>query len=192
MFQKHVKFDSPTSYFVAEGGSLGYSMPASLGIKLAAGNTRTVVNVVGDGSTLFYPHTWWTAAKFKVPILYIVVNNHRYQTLIGGLEYVKTSYHWEPSGQADYLRLTPPPELSFVGIAAAFGVQGALVTKVPDLEPALVTAINVVQGKQPEPYVLEVLTEPTPPAKKIPRLDPLFARKEGSDDDPVFWDLGPA
>lgn len=189
MFQQHIHFDSPTSYFVAEGGSLGYSMPASLGIKLAAGNTRTVVNVVGDGSTLFYPHTWWTAAKFSVPILYIVVNNHRYQTLILGLKFVEVSYDWKPSGQADYLRLTPPPELSFVGIAAAFGVQGALVTKVPDLEIALATAINVVQGEH-KPYVLEVLTEPMTATR--PRLDPLFARKEGSDDDPVFWDLGPA
>jgi benzoylformate decarboxylase len=187
-FQQYVHFDSPTSYFSAEGGSLGYSMPASLGIKLGVADDRTVVNVVGDGSTLFYPHTWWTTSKFSLPILYIVVNNHRYQTLITGLEFVETSYTWTPSGQAEYLRITPPPELSFVQIAAGFGVQGALVTKVSDLADALTKAIDVVQ-REHKPYVLEVLTEPTP--SNQPRLDPFFARR-GSTDEPVFWDLGPA
>ncbi len=187
-FQQYVHFDSPTSYFAAEGGSLGYSMPASLGIKLGVADDRTVVNVVGDGSALFYPHTWWTTSKFGLPILYIVVNNHRYQTLITGLEFVETSYTWTPSGQAEYLRITPPPELSFVRIAAGFGVRGALVAKGSDLADALAKAIDVVQRER-KPYVLEVLTEPTP--KDQPRLDPFFARQRGTDD-PIFWDLGPA
>ncbi len=186
--QQYIHFDSPTSYFSSEGGSLGYSMPASLGIKLGVADDRTVVNVVGDGSALFYPHTWWTTSKFGLPILYIVVNNHRYQTLITGLGFVETSYSWTPSGQAEYLRITPPPELSFVQIAAGFGVRGALVAKVSDLADALAEAIDVVQRER-KPYVLEVLTEPTP--KDQPRLDPLFAHQRGTDA-PVFWDLGPA
>ncbi len=186
--QQYIRFDSPTSYFGAEGGSLGYSMPASLGIKLGVADDRTVVNVVGDGSALFYPHTWWTTSKFDLPILYIIVNNHRYQTLINGLEFVEASYAWTPSGQAEYLRITPPPELSFVQIAAGFGVRGRLVAKVSELADALAEAIDVVQRER-KPYVLEVLTEPTP--KDQPRLDPLFARQGGTDD-PVFWDLGPA
>ncbi|MGH3833343.1 MAG: thiamine pyrophosphate-binding protein [Pseudonocardiaceae bacterium] len=187
-FQQYVHFDSPTSYFAAEGGALGYSMPASLGIKLGVADDRTVVNLVGDGSALFYPHTWWTASKFILPILYIVVNNHRYQTLITGLEFVETSYTWTPSGQAEYLRIKPPPELSFVQIAAGFGVGGALVAKGSDLADALAKAIGVVQNER-KPYVLEVLTEPTP--KDQPRLDPLFARQGGTDD-PIVWELGPA
>lgn len=133
-------------------------------------------------------HTWWTTSKFGLPILYIVVNNHRYQTLITGLEFVEASYTWTPSGQAEYLRIKLPTELSFVRIAAGFGVGGALVAKGSDLADALAKAIDAVQRER-KPYVLEVLTEPTP--KDQPRLDPSFARQGGTDD-PVFWDLGPA
>jgi len=39
-FQQYVHFDSPTSYFAAEGGALGFSMPASLGIKLGVADDR--------------------------------------------------------------------------------------------------------------------------------------------------------
>jgi thiamine pyrophosphate-dependent acetolactate synthase large subunit-like protein len=73
-------------------------------------------------------------------------------------------------------------------IAAGFGVGGALVAKGSDIADALVKAIDVVQRER-KPYVLEVLTEPTP--KDQPRLDPLFARQGGTDD-PIFWDRGPA
>jgi benzoylformate decarboxylase len=49
---------APISYYCVAGGSLGWSMPASLGIKLESSGwqgieTRLVVNVVGDGSSLF-------------------------------------------------------------------------------------------------------------------------------------------
>jgi benzoylformate decarboxylase len=179
-FQQYVHFDSPTSYFAAEGGSLGYSMPASLGIKLAAAGRRTVVNVVGDGSALIYPHTWWTIAKLATPILHIVINNRRYQTLIAGLKTIQASYSWTPSGPADYLRLAPPPELSFVHMAASFGVAGALVSTPAELPRALTTAINVLQCEH-KPYVLEILTEPPP--EDQPPLDPLFSYSAASGPD---------
>lgn len=56
----------PISYHCVAGGSPGWSIPASLGIKLATRgwqglDTRLVV-ATGDGSSLFYLQTWWTAA----------------------------------------------------------------------------------------------------------------------------------
>ncbi|MGN6557894.1 MAG: thiamine pyrophosphate-binding protein [Solirubrobacterales bacterium] len=91
-FQRYPSFAQPGDYFLGQGGSLGWSMPAALGMKLAAGDGRTVVNAVGDGSALFYPHTWWTARKLDLAILYVVVNNREYRTLLKGLEAVEQIY----------------------------------------------------------------------------------------------------
>lgn len=186
--QAYVKFESPTSYLAAEGGSLGYSMPAALGVRLAAGQDATVVNVIGDGSALFYPHAWWTAAKFELPILYVITNNHRYQTLIRGLDLIRTSYGWQPKGDASYLRIDPPPEIDFRRLAAAFGVdRSARVASPALLGDALREALRVVRDER-RPYLLDVETEPEPP--QLPRLDVFFAER-GGEDDGRGW-LGPA
>ncbi|MEU4743488.1 thiamine pyrophosphate-binding protein [Actinosynnema sp. NPDC023658] len=160
-FAKSLHFDHPTSYFVGEGGSLGYSMPASLGFRLATGTDRTVVNVVGDGSALFYPQSWWTAVRLHLPILYVVLNNGEYKTLLIGVEQIENSYPWQPSGPTRYLHLEP--SLDYVELAAGYGVPGQRVQKREDLVPALAKGLAHVRGKQPgapdaEPYLVEVPT----------------------------------
>ncbi|HZY71526.1 MAG TPA: thiamine pyrophosphate-dependent enzyme, partial [Edaphobacter sp.] len=179
-FQQYLQYHSPSSYYSVEGGSLGYSMPASLGIKLAVGNDNIVINAVGDGSSLFYPQVWWTAAKFNLPILTIIMNNREYKTLLSGLEQITQLYDWKPTGDPWYLYLHEP-HLTFPEIAASFGVnQGAVVSDPAKLKDALKTAIAVVQGGSP--YVLEVRTDPSlaPPTNvPAPRLDVLFAARSG-------------
>jgi benzoylformate decarboxylase len=156
-FESHISYEDPSSYFFGVGGSLGFSMPAALGMKLAAGSQRTVVNVVGDGSALFYPHTWWTARKFDIPVLFVITNNREYKTLQAGLAALKSIYSWEPVGPTWYLRLDDPL-MSFVDLARPFGIDGALVSTLGELVGALRQGLEVVQGGQP--FVLEVLTDP--------------------------------
>lgn len=178
-FQKYLDYHSPTSYYSVEGGSLGYSMPASLGIKLATGSRSVVVNAIGDGSALFYPQVWWTAAKLDLPILTVILNNREYKTLLLGLEQITQIYGWQPTGQPWYLHLNEPC-LSFPEIAASFGVtQGEVVSDPAALKGALIKGVKAVQHGQP--YVLEVRTDPSlvpPPNIREPRLDVLFAAKE--------------
>ncbi|ONI85161.1 hypothetical protein ALI22I_30535 [Saccharothrix sp. ALI-22-I] len=156
-FQKHLRFDRPTGYFVGQGGSLGYSMPAALGTALADGD-RTVVNVVGDGSALFYPQCWWTADKLDLAILFVVLNNQAYKTLLIGLDEIGDSYGWYPTGNAGYLRLPPPPDLDFVQLAAGYGIDGEHVTAADQLEAALTRGLEQVRGSRPRSYVIEVAT----------------------------------
>src|SRR5271156_4844170 len=91
----------PISYYCVAGGSLGWSTPASLGIKLEGKGwqgieTSLVVNAVGDGSSLFYPQIWWTAAHRNLAVLYIIMNNHEYHTLQIGLRQVIQAYGSAP------------------------------------------------------------------------------------------------
>jgi benzoylformate decarboxylase len=161
-------------------------------VKLAAGSGRTVVNVVGDGSALFYPHTWWTARKLELPILYVITNNREYKTLQIGLGFVEQIYDWKPAGDPWYLRLDQPPVMSFVDLAASFDVQGILVSSPGDLPGALRQGLAAVQSGRP--FVVEVLTDPSLAPPQPPRFDVLLASKEGTDDgiDARYRQLGPA
>ncbi|MDA3623917.1 thiamine pyrophosphate-binding protein [Saccharopolyspora sp. WRP15-2] len=200
-FQQGLSFDSPTSYMSSEGGSLGYSMPASLGVAdalagsgagEAEGKRPIVVNAVGDGSALFYLNAWWTAAKFQLPVLYLITNNKQYKTLRVGLDVLRKSYDWEPSGTAEYLELDENPQLSFVDLAAGFGVDGCLVDSADDLERALTNAVQVVDGGKP--YVVEVLTDPDLPDTgevDIGSNGQLGALR-GDAGHRVIWNFGPA
>ncbi|QUJ69628.1 hypothetical protein KDD30_23120 (plasmid) [Photobacterium sp. GJ3] len=175
----------PVSYYCVSGGSLGWSMPASLGIKkqqtaIQGVTPKLVINAVGDGSSLFYPQVWWTAAKFQLAVLYIITNNREYHTLQNGLEEVIDSYDWEPKKkpvepnptdnadyhnyEVDYLSLQHPA-LNFKQIADAMGagVQGQVVEQTEDLNAALKAAIAFVLTEN-KPFVLDIRTARDPAA----------------------------
>lgn len=168
---------APISYYCVAGGSLGWSMPASLGIKLESRGwqdieTRLVINAVGDGSSLFYPQTWWTAAHRKLGILYIITNNHEYHTLQLGLQQVIAAYgsapgyEWHPKTvDPEYLRIHRPT-LDFVALAKALGGQDGEVVRGPqEVAGAVQRGINHVL-ETGESYILDMRTAqdtPTPP-----------------------------
>jgi benzoylformate decarboxylase len=110
----------------------------------------------------------------------VILNNREYKTLLLGLGQITELYKWQPAGDPWYLRLREPA-LSFVEIAASFGVmQGAVVSDPAELKDALRRGLAAVQ--QGQPYVLEVLTDPSlkPPADvPEPRLDVHFAARQG-------------
>ncbi len=157
----------PISYYCVAGGSLGWSMPASLGVKLEADTcqgigTKLVINAVGDGSSLFYPQVWWTAAHEKLPILYIITNNHEYHTLQLGLQQVIAAYgsapgyNWNPkTTDPPYLKLERP-HLDFVGLAKAFGGESGEVVYTPDaVKAAIARGIDHVLNTNTS-YILDM------------------------------------
>lgn len=165
----------PISYYCVAGGSLGWSMPASLGIKLEDKTsqgigTKLVINAVGDGSSLFYPQTWWTAAHEKLPILYIITNNQEYHTLQLGLQQVVAAYGnapgygWKPKTMdPDYLKLERP-KLDFVSLAKAFGGEhGEIVLTADKVKEAVERGINHVLNTDTS-YILDMrIASNTPP-----------------------------
>jgi benzoylformate decarboxylase len=178
-FQYYLPFGTtgakPISYYCVAGGSLGWSMPASLGIKLEKETvqgigTTLVINAVGDGSSLFYPQTWWTAAHQKLPILYIITNNQEYHTLQLGLQQVVAAYgsapgyEWTPKTMdPSYLKLERP-HLDFVSLAKAFGGQEGEIVKTPaEVKDAVERGVNYVLNNASS-YILDMRIAANTPA----------------------------
>lgn len=160
---------APISYYCVAGGSLGWSLPATLGVKLEERgwqgiDTRLVVSATGDGSSLFYPQVWWTAAHRELAVLYIITNNHEYHTLQLGLLQVvgaygsEPGYEWNPSTtDPDYLRIHRP-KMDFVALAKALGGHDGEIVEHPHaVESAVARGVEYVlqQGKS---YILDMRT----------------------------------
>lgn len=55
-------------------------MPAALGVKLAVPE-RPVVAFIGDGSAHYSISSLWTAARYQIPVIFIIINNSGYGAL---------------------------------------------------------------------------------------------------------------
>lgn len=165
---------APISYYCVAGGSLGWSMPASLGIKLENKGwqgitTELVIVATGDGSSLFYPQTWWTAAHRNLAVLYLITNNQEYHTLQLGLQQVIAAYAGEP--EYGWQPVTPTPEyltiqrptIDFLNLAKAFGGhEGEVVEHPGEVGLAIQRGVEYVLQTQ-RSYLLDIRTAKATP-----------------------------
>ena len=132
------------------GGSLGYGLGGAIGAQLARPD-RPVVLSIGDGSVMYSAAGFWTMARYGLPIITVVWNNLQYQTVRNNFA------RWGGNMQAQnrypetYLG---DPEIDFVMLARAQGIEGQRVDGPDGLDAALSRAREVQAGG--EPYVLDV------------------------------------
>jgi benzoylformate decarboxylase len=128
----------PNSYFYAKGGSLGLGLPAAVGVKLAMPD-RQVVCAVGDGSALYSIQALWSAARYKLAVVFVVFNNASYMILKGGLLAMRGAS--AERGRFVGMDLTEP-EINFVGLAESMGVAARRVSRASELGETLDWALN--------------------------------------------------
>src|SRR5262249_37852234 len=74
----HFPVLAPRTFLYPVGSAtLGYAVPAAIGAKLAQPD-RQVLAVVGDGGFLFSVSELATAVKYRLPVVFLVVNDGRY------------------------------------------------------------------------------------------------------------------
>ena len=109
------------SFFALRGGGIGWGLPAAIGAKLALPD-RPVVALVGDGSAMYTVQALWTAAHYKLPIVWVIFNNTSYRILKQRLVAMRGL-----AEQADTfvgMELTDPA-IDFVGLARSLGIEAA-------------------------------------------------------------------
>lgn len=68
---------APRGFVSAAMGGLGFGLPAAIGLRMGD-PTRPVVALLGDGSTMYGVQGLWSAARYRVGVLFIVLANGRY------------------------------------------------------------------------------------------------------------------
>jgi benzoylformate decarboxylase len=142
-----INSDDPQSFFALRGGGIGWGLPAAIGVKLALPN-RPVVALVGDGSAMYTVQALWTAARYRLPVVWVIFNNTSYRILKQRLVAMRGL-----AEQADTfvgMELNDPA-VDFVGLARSLGIDGARAATVKDATDLIGKAL-----KDNKPFLIDV------------------------------------
>jgi acetolactate synthase I/II/III large subunit len=114
----------PRTYISATNlGPMGWAIPAAVGVQCAQPNRRVAV-ITGDGCMQMHGLEVQTAARYRLPIIYVVLNN----SALGNV--------WLRAHQQGPLpsELTSIPDHDWAGFARALGAQGFTVNDPAQIE----------------------------------------------------------
>jgi acetolactate synthase-1/2/3 large subunit len=143
-------------YHTAGLGSMGFGLPASIGVCLAGGRQRTIC-VDGDGGFQFNIQELETVARLNLPIKFFVLNNDGYASIRAS----QLNYFGQASIGCDARTGLTVPDISKV--ASAYGLASAVIEDQTNLVADVRRVLNT-----PGPVVCDVHV--IPDEVRAPRL----------------------
>ncbi|WP_395665862.1 benzoylformate decarboxylase [Methylocella sp.] len=139
---ERMRWEHPGSYYFGAAGGLGFGTPAAVGVQLAEPD-RQVIALIGDGSANYSVTALWTAARHKVPVVFVIMRNGTYGALRWFAGVLK----------AEEVPALDVPDIDFVAIAKGYGVDAVRV----DSDNAFIAAFTGAL-KAGKPSLIEVAT----------------------------------
>ena len=141
------------------GGGVGYGLPSSIGAALGHKESgRLCVSIIGDGDFLMTSNALWTAAKYQIPLLVLVMNNRSYYN---DEEHQERMAKWRQrpvENKGIGIRIEDPaPDLAAISRALSVEAFGPI-TEPAQLGSTLDKAIALVE--QGKPVVVDIITQP--------------------------------
>ena len=112
---------------------MGYGLGASLGAKMGQPR-KTVVNIAGDGCFRMNMNEIATAARYQIPVIQVVVNNH----VLGMVRQWQNLFY-----DQHYSQTILNDAVDFVKLAEALGAQGIRVTTKEEFNDAFAEAMKL-------------------------------------------------
>ena len=128
-------------------GGLGWGLPASVGLRMGLPD-RPVVAVLGDGSTVFGIQGLWSAARYEIGPLFVVLKNGGYRIMDQLAARQGGPPAWPSFGAVD-----------IASIAEAFGCEARRIGDADELEAALDEVLPGLRDRT-SPLLLEVTVGP--------------------------------
>ena len=140
---EHLKLKKPHSFLApVDFSCMGYSVPAAIGAKLAAGD-RPVVATSGDGAILMTGLEMLTATSQNLGVIFCVLNDGKLSQIA---QFQKNAMDQET--------LTALNSLNFEGLAKAVSMSYISVSKPQDLDQKIREAQKITQ--EGKPVILDV------------------------------------
>ena len=143
---RYLPLRTEQSYLGIAAGSLGLGLPAALGAQMAWPDRR-VICTIGDGSLMYTVQALWTAARYRIPVTVLVIDNRAYEVLKSGMAAYK-------GGTVRPDRLIgmdlTEPAIDIPAVARGFGVAAEVVAEPGPLREALAR-------RSAEPRLIDVL-----------------------------------
>jgi benzoylformate decarboxylase len=124
-------------------GGLGFALPGAIGLRMALPD-RPVLTIVGDGASLYAIQALWSAARYRVGALFLVMANGRYAIMD------ELASHTGKPG--------PWPDFEGIDIAAMARALGCPATRVETHDELLSQLDEVIPtlGARQQPLLLEI------------------------------------
>ncbi|WP_119966539.1 acetolactate synthase large subunit [Simplicispira lacusdiani] len=130
------------------GGAIGQGLPNAVGAAIACPQ-RTVLALIGDGTSMYTIQALWTMARERLNVVSIIFNNASYSVLNVELERVGAE---EVGAKAKSQLDLAGPELNFAHLAQGMGVRGVRTTTAEEFVWALEQALAT-----PGPHLIEAM-----------------------------------
>ncbi len=131
---QYFKYSEPRSFLSSGGlGTMGYGLGAVIGAKMGRPE-RVCINIAGDGCLRMNMNELATAARYQIPIIEVVINNHvlgmvrQWQTLFYGKRYSQTVLN---------------DGVDFCMVAKGLGCEAIRVTRKEEVAQAIIRAIEL-------------------------------------------------
>jgi len=148
VLQEFAFYQPHTNVTSAGFSTMGFTLPAAIGAKLAAPQQQ-VVGVTGDGDFLMTMQELATAVQYDVPVVVCVLNNMGWQSI---RDLQISAYGRERVLATEFTRAGQPYTPHFAEIARAFGCHSQRIESAAEVGPALARAFD--SGR---PSVIEVM-----------------------------------
>jgi benzoylformate decarboxylase len=135
-----LRFERPGDYYGSRGGGIGQGLPGAIGYKLAQPD-RPLLAISGDGSSLYSLQALWTAAHYRLPIVFVILNDRAYSIVKLNLDRYRAYFGRQHRQGYPCLDLTDP-DIDFVRLAQGLGVPARRITEPDQLGPAIQAAFD--------------------------------------------------
>jgi benzoylformate decarboxylase len=145
----------PSGYFGHRGWGLGWGLNCAIGVQLAWPD-RPVLGIIGEGAAMYGIQGLWTAARYNIPVTFVIPNNAQYQILKVGARGIGLP----SAAQGRYVGMDlVEPEVDLVQLAGSLGVEACRVSEPDELTEVLTEALA-----DPRPRLIDVPIDRTTPA----------------------------
>jgi len=142
---QHYKYSHPRQLLSSGGlGTMGFGVGACIGAKVGMPENITI-NIAGDGCFRMNLNEIATAARYNIPIIQVVINNH----VLGMVRQWQTLFY-----DKRYSNTILNDNVDFVKVADALGATGIRTTNLAEFEDALNKAIEMNK-----PVVIECMID---------------------------------
>ncbi|WP_462332429.1 biosynthetic-type acetolactate synthase large subunit [Schwartzia sp. (in: firmicutes)] len=141
----HLRIEEPRTWITSGGlGTMGFGLPAAVGAQLAFGDKRRVIHVAGDGGIKMTGSEYYTIARFKLPVISLIVNN----TSLGMIRQLQKVMYNEryTACEFDY-------DMDYVKYAESFGIPAEAVSTPDEFAEAFDRAL---EAEGPRVLVLNI------------------------------------
>lgn len=126
------KYTQPRTFISSGGlGTMGYGLGAAIGAQLGRPD-KQVINVAGDGSFKMNSTELATVAKYQIPLIQLVLNNHA----LGMVRQWQNLFY-----NKRYSSTTLGPDVDFIKLADAYGIPGTRIDHPSQVDEVLQKAL---------------------------------------------------